>query len=228
MAEEVNYWETVTGLPLDGATATVVKEEFRFDNAYKEGACVLALTFHVDGQEDREQLYSVGKGFEPQERGASAGHTSGKPIAFYSTSNYGRLIASAKTAKNSDAFMSLARERQMQPNQAGLWHGTTWVLKGEKVPGFNGGEDKTAIVFGEFVGSGDAPTTAATASAPAVANDDVPEEIQAQLVAAATDAKDFDSYMEAVMEIAEVAEDQKLQRYAMSSKPGSVWAQHGK
>jgi hypothetical protein len=226
MAEEVNYWETVTGLPLDGATATVVKEEFRFDNAYKEGACVLALTFHVDGQEDREQLYSVGKGFEPQERGASAAHTSGKPIAFYSTSNYGRLIASAKTAKNSDAFMALARERGMQPNQAALWHGTQWVLKGQTVPGFNGGEDRTAIVFGEFVGAGDAP--AATASAPAAAaNDDVPEELQAQLVAAAEGAKDFDSYMEAVMEIPEVAEDQKLQRYAMSSKPGSVWAQHG-
>ena len=48
------------------------------------------------------------------------------------------------------------------------------------------------------------------------------------LIEAAKEADDFDAYTEAALDIDGVSEDRTIQRIAMSSKAGSIWATHGK
>jgi len=116
-----------SGLPLADQDVTITKVEFRFDTSYSADACVAAITFQPDeeGLDAQEQLYSCGKGWEPLDQGASAGHTSGRNVNFNGQSNFGRFLAAAFAT---DGFIDEARETGLTPMNGELLNGCRFHL----------------------------------------------------------------------------------------------------
>ena len=160
MSDEFDYFELGSGLPLADANVTITNAEFRFDTSYSADAVVCAVEFtpHEEGVEAQEQLYSVGKGWEPLDRGATVAHGSGKQVKINNQSNYGRFIAAAVEC---EGFLDYAREVGLQPNSAALWVGTSWHLGTVEVTTTNPSKPndppkvKNVIVPDEFLGTGE-------------------------------------------------------------------------
>ena len=160
MSDEFDYFELGSGLPLADAEVTITNAEFRFDTSYSADAVVCAMQFtpHEEGVEAQEQLYSVGKGWEPLDRGEMVGHGSGKQVKINNQSNYGRFIAAAVEC---EGFLDYAREVGLQPNSAALWVGTQWHLGTVEVTTTNPSKPndppkvKSVIVPDEFLGAGE-------------------------------------------------------------------------
>lgn len=160
MSDEFDYFELGSGLPLADANVTITNAEFRFDTSYSADAVVCAIEFtpHEEGHEAQEQLYSVGKGWEPLDRGATVAHGSGKPVKINNQSNYGRFIAAAVEC---EGFLDYAREVGLQPNSAALWVGTQWHLGTIEISTTNPSKPndppkvKSVIIPDEFLGVGE-------------------------------------------------------------------------
>lgn len=191
MSDEFDYFELGSGLPLADADVTITNAEFRFDTAYSADAVVAAIEFTPDeeGVESQEQLYSVGKGWEPLDRGAAVAHGSGKPVKINNQSNYGRFIAAAIEC---EGFLDYAREAGLQPNSAALWVGTRWHLGSITITVQNPSKpnepakEKTVIVPDEFYGvAGEEEEEAAPAPTKKAAASKVPaKKVAAKKVAA--------------------------------------------
>jgi hypothetical protein len=154
MSDTFDPWALGSGLPLADVNAVITNAEFKFDTAYSADACVIAITFQPeDGGEAQEQLYSVGKGFEPLARGAELGHTSGRETNINQNSNYGRFM---RHAAQCEGFTAQAKNT---PFQADLWIGTKWHLTTTEYttrnPSQPGSEEKvrTSVVPDEFLGT---------------------------------------------------------------------------
>lgn len=160
MSDEFDYFELGSGLPLADAEVTITNAEFRFDTSYSADAVVCAIEFtpHEEGVEAQEQLYSVGKGWEPLDRGETVAHGSGKQVKINNQSNYGRFIAAAVEC---EGFLDYAREVGLQPNSAALWVGTQWHLGSIEISTTNPSKPndppkvKSVIVPDEFLGVGE-------------------------------------------------------------------------
>jgi hypothetical protein len=146
-----------SGLPLADTNAVITNAEFKFDTAYSADACVIAITFQPeDGGEPQEQLYSVGKNFEPLERGSALGHTSGKSVNINGQSNYGRFLSHAAQC---EGFKEHAGETKADPFQAALWIGTKWHLTTVEYSTRNPSQAdsvekvRSAVVPDEFLGT---------------------------------------------------------------------------
>lgn len=252
---EFNPFETTSGLPLADADVTVVKLEFGYDAQYMDGEVALAMiTFQPDDGDEATQLYSVGKKFEPADRGERLVHESGENKNLNKSTNYGRFIDAVVAL--GDEFMEAVRETGCDPVFDAHWLdgfrfrlGTIKLTTQDK-------KEKDLIVPVEFLGVAEggkskakagakagaktgtkalAPKAGAKASAKA--KDPEPEDdetfgiddddVREALIEAAKDASDFDEYSSAVLDIDEVASDRKLQRIALSSKDGSIWSTYG-
>ena len=145
-----------SGLPLADTNAVITNAEFKFDTAYSADACVIALTFQPeDGGEAQEQLYSVGKNFEPLSRGSELGHTSGRNVNINAQSNYGRFLGAAGGC---EGFKEYAGKTNATPFEAALWIGTRWHLttveyetRNPQQPGSEA-KVRSAVVPDEFLG----------------------------------------------------------------------------
>jgi hypothetical protein len=114
-----------SGLPLADTDATVVGVEFRFDTEYSADACVAAIMFEPDEGENQEQLYSLGKGWEPTDRGASTAHVSGRELNFNKNSNYGRFLTAAYEC---EGFLDEVREAGILPQSQDMFLGKRFTL----------------------------------------------------------------------------------------------------
>lgn len=251
---EFDPYSLSSGLPLADVEATVTAVEFRFDTSYSADACVCAVTFQPDEGEEQEQLYSLGKNWEPVDRGENAGHVSGKPSKFNEQTNYGRFLSACFKMED---FMDEVREAGIMPWEGAFLLGKRFHLgtvdyetrnprKPDDPP-----KVRQAIIPTEYLGMADdeepkpakktaAKKTAAKKTAAkgpsAIAKkqhalieeleeEEGGEEIVAALRELAAEAEDFDAFMEGAMEIDGVAESEAAQKVAMSSKEGSIWAQ---
>lgn len=155
-----------SGLPLADTDVVVTAVEFRFDTQYAADACVAAITFQPDQGEAQEQLYSCGKGWEPLDRGASAGHTSGREMNFNGQSNYGRFLAAAMVC---EGWVDDARASGRTPHNADLWIGSRFHLGTLEISVTNptkkdaGATIKTLIIPVEYHGQGEDEDEAAPA-----------------------------------------------------------------
>jgi hypothetical protein len=256
-SNEFNPFELTSGLPLAGAEVTVKELTFGFDAQYVDGKVALAMfTFTIEENgEEGTQFYSVGGKFEPADRGEVLVHESGENKNLNKTSNYGRFVEALLAMDNADEFMAQVREGDAAPVFDAHWLdgfrfelGTLKFTTQDK-------KEKDLIVPVHFLGMAEAggkkgakattkaaPKLApkagaskASAKAKAVEEDDEEEtfgiedeDIRNALIEAAKEADDFDAYTEAALDIDGVSEDRTIQRIAMSSKAGSIWATHGK
>lgn len=159
MSDEFSYFDLGSGLPLADAVVHVTAAEFRFDTDYSADAVVCAIKMQPldeEGVEEQEQLYSVGKGWEPLDSGASVGHGSGKRVKINNQSNYGRWIAAAVQC---EGFLDEARERGLEPDSAELWVDLIFRLTTVEYETRNPSKPtepakmRTAVVPGEYLGT---------------------------------------------------------------------------
>lgn len=242
------------GLPLSDANVTITNAEFVFDTEYSADAVVMRFTFepHEEGTEPQNQLYSVGKAFEPLDSGAAVGHTSGKHVKISKQSNFGKFM---RFAQECEGFAEAAREHGADTHAAEWWIGSMWHLTGHEEPKFKDGkivegETRTLIVPDEFLGYADeeeAPSKPATkapakkaaakkgaakkaaaatgaATVDALREEEGGEELIEQLQALAAECEDHDAFMEQAMDLDGVAGNRVAEKAVMSSKPGSIWA----
>lgn len=245
-----NEWETSTGLPLDGETATIVAAEFGYNAQIGSGVVCMNMTFRVDGMdEDIEQSFSCGTG-EPSRDGQTL---DGAPAKFSSRSNYGRLIDSVR------ALVDHPGEIIGSPKQAGGWVGTKWTIGTVQVETTNpskpeaGTKVKDALVFtafhgkeGKAAGKGKAAKTSTSKAAkPAPESDDddetaggdetagenpagIDQALWDKLVKLAKASDTHDEFSDTALEMKAVDADAKAQKAVISTKAGSVWhAVHG-
>ncbi len=235
-------WTTSSGLPLANSDVEVVECSFGY-NA-KIGADVLCANFvflPVDGDGDTiEQSFSVGKGWEAHDKGKVITRDDGRGGAVNQSTNYGRLIESAKAAiAESGLDFPFAT-----PRIASGWVGTKWHIATEKVtvknPSTGAETEKDAYVFTAYHGmsDGDAPKAKAAAgkgkaaagktSAKAAVKDDADDELdalRAKLVELAGECEDHDDFVEKALAIDGV-ENGPLERAVLKAKgDGSIWAE---
>lgn len=239
--EEFSYFDLGSGLPLDNADVTITAAEARFDTQYSADAAVVALTFQPDdtGTEAVEQLYSIGKGWEPIDQGAGIAHTSGRQVKINSNSNYGKWIAAAVPL---DGFIDEARSRGVEPNDLSLWVGLRFHLGTQVTKTRNPSKpdapevEKTLIVPTAYLGTADdeapvkttkkASTSKASTKAADKGDDNagVPAVLAAKLRALANESDSFDAFLEAAMERADVVGNSAAEKFVMSSKADGCWA----
>lgn len=173
--DEFSYFQTGTGLPLDGAQVTVVDGGFIIDNSYAAGAVVAQLTMQpFDGSDAQSQLYSTGKNFEIRDHGATLQHSSGKLIKINSMSTYGQWIDACLKMEGATDFLNEARARQMEPNSIALWFGMMFELGAQPYTDMSGKEKSLIVPIKYFGVNGEmatdtAPTQGVTPSTPSPA-----------------------------------------------------------
>lgn len=231
-----------SGLPLADVDVTVTKAEFRFETEYSAEALVCVIEFTPESGEPQEQYYSCGKGWEPLDRGAAAGHVSGRDMNFNGQSGIGRFLAHAFEC---DGFLDDVKSEGVVPTQAEFYVGRKFHLGTVQVTTTNPktGKEKTNdfIIPVEYYGTdagdsgGKAPAKKSAAKGPSAIEkkqlaliDQLTEEnsdLVDALVELAGEVDDHDEFMEAAMELDGVADSELAQQVAMSSKAGSIWAQ---
>lgn len=166
--DEFSYFQTGTGLPLDGAQVTVIDGGFIIDNSYAAGAVVAQLTMQpFDGSDAQSQLYSTGKNFEIRDHGATLQHSSGKLIRINSMSTYGQWIDACLRMEGATDFLSEGRARQMEPNSIALWFGMMFELGTQPYTDM-GGKEKSLIVPMKYLGvNGETAESTVAQNAPA-------------------------------------------------------------
>lgn len=246
--EAVNDWELGSGLDLDGAKVEVTKCEFGFNNDIGAGVVCANFTFTpIEGGDDIEQSFSVGKGWESDRTGENLVSDNGKPRKLNMNSNYGVLLNSAI-----DLFgtKEQAAETLGSPRHAPNWIGTMWKM-GTKVrvtrnPTTGAEKESTGFIFTEFLG--DSPdagaeepakpaatkATGARKAAGSKAKAGVPEGIDDDLWQALVDLavevqdaeenNEHDDFMERALEIDGVDGNKAANKAIMTTRAGSVWA----
>lgn len=249
--EEFDQFKLSSGLPLSGATVVLTGAEFCYDNTYNADVCVARLTFQPEDGDEASQLYSVGKQFEPTDRGSKLAHKSGKQAHLNDNSNYGRWVKAFTEMDGAADAMAETRTRGSGPFDAEWMVGMSFKLGDLPLPdtNFKEGTNKTGrtlIVPVEYLGAnGEAPapkkggklaprggkaSLSATAAAAAGGDEDFgidDADVLKKLIKAAIAADDFDAFTDAALEVDGVQENKAWAKAVMSSKPGSLWATHG-
>lgn len=166
MSEETEWdpFKLSSGLPLSGATVTVITHEFGYDAGYGADNCISMVTFQPDDGDAATQMYSVGKNFEPADRGATLVHKSGKPTNMNDNSNWGRFIKAFTEQENAADAMAETRKRKASPFDASWLIGMRfklgdlpWINTMEKDPEK---QKRNLIVPVEYLGTGEEVTSA--------------------------------------------------------------------
>lgn len=245
MAEELHdEWELGSGLAIDGATVTVIASRFGVNNDYSADAVCWLPTF-ADGEtgETKEELFSIGKGWEIAERGERI--EGGRKIN--NRSRYGRWIAAAMELDGVEDFL----RGRGSPRNAGTWTDTVWTVKVHEEatvnPETKAEKVSTFLIPVEFHGTGVAEAKSdgggkkadakpAKGAAKAAAKEDKPAagadldpEVRAQLlkIAVKVVAKggDHDVFADNALDIDEIAGNKAAVKAVQASGEGSVWAE---
>lgn len=214
-------WETTSGLPLDGASVTVVGMQFGF-NDHLPGRVCANFVFRTDEGEDYTQSFTFGKNGRAS---ADGSELLDAPAKFPGSSNYGRLIQSAvKLVKDPGTELG-------PTDEAKTWLGTRWDLGTVPMEVRNptSGETKqiNAFVFTAYHGRGEvkgnvAPQITATAADAASASANPLWDV---LVKLAQGSDSHDDFLESALDqYPEAEKDTVLRKAIYQTKPGSVWA----
>lgn len=241
---DINPWETGAGLPLVGADATITDAKFGINAKIGADALCLILTFQPDGtDEEVEQSFSVGNGWEPAEKGDLLVSADGKPRKINANTNLGLLIdsiigvgpfAQRGPAADTPPFAD--------PKRASDWIGTRWTVDTHKVdrknPQTGVTTSKDAYVFTAYLGSADdnpkgaskAAAKGAGAGKPAAKKADDTygiddDDLRAELIKAAKKADgDHNDFIENALAVEGVDGDSAVEKAVYAKKPGSLWA----
>lgn len=214
-------WELSSGLPLDGATATVTKAEFGYRNDIAQGVLFLSLTFSPDGGEDTVQSFSVGKGWDTAKKGAELVRGDGRKGSINDQTGYGKFITSALACGGAEYLRGTNG-----PLDAATWQGTRWELAITKEtttnPTTGVSKESSRLIAGKFLGSegGKAPA----ASAKAAETGGLDAALTEQLAAIAAGSDSHDDFMAAAFEVEGVAGNQAAEEAVMATGKGSIWA----
>lgn len=152
-----------SGLPLDGARVRTIAAEFTYNQQYAANAVVLDITYQPldeDGDEVGDvvnQVYSVGKNWEPTNEGQSVAHTSGKFQTFNDQTNIGRLVHHYLLARGDGdaeagkAALIAEMEDRGDPSSAGFWVGIEAAMKRVEYPTQKKDSNGNPVMGGTFV-----------------------------------------------------------------------------
>lgn len=157
--ESVNMWEFSSGLPLEGQRCHSTKAVFTYDQEYNADAVVLKVTFQPwDGETDegeaKDQLFSVGKNWEPTNEGQSVANKSGKRQQFNNMTVISRFLNSIMLARGDGDVakgMKVLMEEGAEPDNADFYVGMDVTLKSIEYKDLSG-KDKTTFGVGEWHG----------------------------------------------------------------------------
>ncbi len=252
MSEDFDPFKLVSGLPLAGADCTVTNVEFGYDAQYNAEACVAIITFQPDEGDAQNQLYSVGKNFEPAARGKELVHKSGKNTNVNDSSNYGRFVKAYTEMDGAAKAMKDFRDAGATAVFNADWlEGCRFSMGTIKINVGRGAEmkEKDLIVPVAYLGR-EGQSAAASAkggsklapkagskvavkpAAKVEAEDEAEtwgiedEELLAALIDIAANAEDFDAFTEAATDLDGVIGNKPVQKAVMSSKAGSLWDTH--
>jgi hypothetical protein len=208
-------WDLATGL-VDDVDAVVVGSEFGYRENYNDQdgnpQTLMILSLLPDGaSEPIEVRFSVGKGWEPSPDGRSAVRQDGKK-KFIQSSMYGQL---------------LARARGLWPDiitrgpayQAGIFDGTKWHWKMEKIEYGGRLESREHLMPTKFLGVEQVKGVKAKASA----NDDLIAELTALAIASDTH-KEFVAAFLRDKELQNRTKEAGMLKDVLNSKADGFWA----
>lgn len=239
--ESVNMFEFSSGLPLEGQRCHSTASVFTYDQQYNADAVVLKIHFQpVDDEgnpegEAKDQLYSVGKQWEPIAEGEAVANKSGKKQQFNNMTVISKLINSVMVARGGGDVakgMQVLIDEGVEPDTAAFYLG--WDVTLGSIP-YKDQNDKDRSTFGvkEWHGRvgeapkaakpaakklADKPGTAKPAAKPAATDDGDEEEAWAEhfgqalyrkLKKAAVDADDHDAFMNVAFDLDGVVSDDK-------------------
>lgn len=167
--QEQSMWDLKAGLPLDGQRVRTHDCTFTFRQDYLPDQIVLVVGLQpidedgddVEGSKSREQLYSIGRGYEAtDEDGTSVKHKSGKFVNFNENSNVGKWIHAYVVARGDGDFdegLQAVKAEGAEPHIAAYWDDMDVTLKAVAQEGFidksgNKTKDRTTLVIDQFNG----------------------------------------------------------------------------
>jgi hypothetical protein len=234
-------WETGSGLALDGATVTVTDLEFGFNPNMGAGITCANFKFEDEGGEEIEQSFSVGGKFEANRDGSEITGT-GK---INKNSNFGLLI---------DSVVEVLSEQGLHPGDvigaskaAAGWIGTKWtfgsVERETTNPTTKEKKLSTKFIVTDYHGKGDDEPVAKASSKTSTAKagkgaaksaaksngipDGIESELWEQLVELAGESEAHEDFVNAALDLDDVASNKAAQKAVMGTKAGSVWAAKG-
>lgn len=169
--DAMNDWELGSGLDLDGAKVEITGCEFGFNNALGAGVLCANMTFTpIEGGDDMEQSFSVGKGWEVDRTGENLVPDGGKKRKLNMTSNFGRLLTSAmdclagdqENGESDSAYqerrIEVAAEVLGSPRHAPNWVGTMWEVgsytRTTMNPTTKAEKESIGFIFTAYLGDG--------------------------------------------------------------------------
>lgn len=222
-----NEWETGTGLALDGMEAEITGFEFGFNSKLGADRLCANVTFTpLDGGENAEQSFTVGKGWEVNADGWLVPEN-GKLRPVNKQSNFGMLIDSAVAAvKAADAEVPFK-----SPRQADAWIGTKWKIGTTKVSGrvnVETGEakDVDAFIFAGYLGAaGSKPSEkkgGASAGSTSKGGGKLDADLRKKLLKLAITSDSPDDFAETALALDAVKESEAAQKVILD---GSLYAE---
>lgn len=260
MSNDFDPFAPSTGLP-DDFDAVVKAAWFEFDPEFNNGqSLVLKMTLQTDIEDfgpdgpTGDLLFSVGKGWTTNDRGATAVREDGKSKGFHQSTAYHMWIDGAIKCDGAEKVLRSAERGD--PRTAAMWVGTGWHVNRKEVD--YGGEigKKDKLVPTKFLGvandlmeltrggGGNIPNPSGTAQKAAVAKKvpgvvkkapapaqpattatGIDAELRGELKALALAAETHEAFVEQAFELAAVSENDAAQQAVMDAGEGSIWAE---
>lgn len=217
-------WELAEGGGLlDDADIFIEKSYFGYDAAYHDGEdLILIFEGTTDGTDDGtfRQLYSLGAGWETNDRGKTMEHPSGRSLT--KTSNYGLFIQAAFEAGAED----VVKDRGT-PDEASIWEGLRFHMKRTPVerPGLEREDGRAFEVLlpVAYLGEGDGSDKKDKKAKKAKSTGD--KAMRAKVVLLAKKADSHDEFVEAVLDKYPTVEDDADLFADVLDDEGGIWAQ---
>lgn len=211
--EEFDQWELASGLGLDDVDVDVTAGEFCINNQLGPNLC-LKLTFTPrDGEEAKEQHFTMGPGWVAVDGGKRAASESGEPKKISQSSNYGEWLKSVTAAIGKEAASKLGN-----PLKAGTWIGTAWHVGRKTLKRMNpetGVEKESTVVVATagLEGKGDAKAEKpGKAAKPAAKSDDSTDAAILALTDLARKVEDEDEFVTQAAQLDIVRDNRQVQK----------------
>lgn len=207
-------WDLGDGLPGD-FDAKITDCQFTYNPRYNNGqSCVCQFTLTSDDSEVGEEvvLYSMGKDWEPAEKGSRARWT-GK-----SKATINRQSALGSVIKHAAEIAGDTLRGRGDPHEAKTWVGLSFHWDRETYVD-QGGTERSRLVPTALVGSATVATNGKSHDTAEVA---LPAKIKTALMRIAASSDTHESFVEAALGVDGVTDE--MRPAILSTQEGSIWA----
>lgn len=120
--EEFDQWELATGLGLDDVDVDVTDAEFVINNQLGPNLSLKLTMVPRNGEETKEQFYTMGKGWVAVDGGRAATSEDGQPKKISQSSNLGLFLKAIEVSVGKDAARALGNPLKAATYVDSAWH----------------------------------------------------------------------------------------------------------